>query len=39
MLQVNIPEIVADLTRVFKSYEQALMNNDIAAVNAAVLEQ
>lgn len=34
MLQVNIPEVVADLARAFESYEQALMNNDIAAVNA-----
>lgn len=34
MLQVNIPEVVAELAEVFESYERALINNDIETLNA-----
>jgi hypothetical protein len=33
MLQVNIPEIVAELTRAFENYECALIGNDIETLN------
>jgi hypothetical protein len=34
MLQVNIPEVLAELTREFEAYERALLDNDIDALNA-----
>jgi hypothetical protein len=33
MLEVDIPEVVAELTAAFESYERALIGNDIAALN------
>lgn len=33
MLQIDIPEIVAELSAAFEAYERALVANDIAAVN------
>lgn len=33
MLEVDIPEVVAELKEVFDRYERALTENDIAAVN------
>ena len=34
MLEVNIPEVVAELTHAFETYERALVGNDIATLNA-----
>jgi hypothetical protein len=34
MLETNIPEILAELVAAFRSYERALVDNDIPAVNA-----
>jgi hypothetical protein len=34
MMEVNIPEVVAELTARFEAYERALVGNDIEAVNA-----
>ena len=33
MLEVDIPEVVAELTAAFEAYERALTSNDIAALN------
>jgi Protein of unknown function (DUF3225) len=33
-MQVNIPEVLAELTASFEAYERALVGNDIDAVNA-----
>lgn len=33
MEEVNIPEVVAEVTRAFQAYERALVGNDIAALN------
>jgi AtzH-like len=33
MLEVNIPEVVAELTAAFDAYEEALTQNDIEALN------
>jgi hypothetical protein len=33
-MQVNIPEVVAELQACFEAYERALLGNDIEAVNA-----
>ncbi len=33
MLEIDIPEAVAELTAAFEAYERALVGNDIAAVN------
>lgn len=33
MHEVNIPEVVAEVTSVFQRYEQALVTNDIAVLN------
>jgi hypothetical protein len=33
MLQVNIPEVVDELSRAFERYERALLGNDIEALN------
>jgi hypothetical protein len=33
MLEINIPEVLAELTEAFEAYERALIDNDIAAVN------
>jgi hypothetical protein len=33
MLQVNIPEVIDDLTRAFEAYERALTDNDITTLN------
>jgi hypothetical protein len=33
MLQVNIPDVVDELTRAFESYERALIDNDIEGLN------
>lgn len=33
MLEVNIPEIVAEVTQAFERYEKALVSNDIAVLN------
>lgn len=32
-MQVNIPEVVAELVAAFEAYERALVGNDIEAVN------
>ncbi len=34
MLQVNIPDVLAELTCAFETYERALLDNDIATLNA-----
>jgi AtzH-like len=34
MLEVNIPEVVAELSAAFDAYERALTNNDIETLNA-----
>jgi len=34
MLEINIPEVLADLVAAFESYECALLNNDIVGLNA-----
>jgi hypothetical protein len=33
VLDINIPEVVAELTATFNAYERALLENDIAALN------
>jgi len=33
MLEVDIPDVVADLTRAFEEYERALLDNDIETLN------
>ena len=33
-MQINIPEVVAEISALFQRYEQALMANDVAALNA-----
>jgi hypothetical protein len=33
MLEINIPEVVAELTAAFDAYEHALVGNNIAALN------
>lgn len=33
MMEVDIPEVLAELTAVFEAYERALIGNDIASVN------
>jgi hypothetical protein len=38
MLEVNIPEVVAELARAFDAYERALVGNDIGALNALFWE-
>jgi len=34
MLEINIPEIVAEVTEAFLQYERALVSNDVAALDA-----
>src|SRR6185312_135054 len=34
MLDINIPDVVAQLVSAFETYERALINNDIAGLNA-----
>jgi Protein of unknown function (DUF3225) len=34
VLEINIPEVLAELTAAFEAYERALIDNDIAGVNA-----
>ncbi len=34
MLEMNIPEIVAEVTAAFERYEQALVTNDVATLDA-----
>jgi 1-carboxybiuret hydrolase subunit AtzH-like protein len=34
MVEVNIPEVLAELTRAFEAYERALLENDIEGLNA-----
>ncbi len=31
--QVNLPEVVAEITKIFHEYEQALMTNDVEKLN------
>jgi hypothetical protein len=38
VLEVNIPDVVAELTRAFEAYERALVGNDIATLNALFWE-
>jgi len=33
MMDINIPEVVAEVTAAFKRYEKALVNNDIAVLD------
>jgi hypothetical protein len=33
-LDINLPEVVAEVTAAFARYEQALMENDVASLNA-----
>jgi|SRR5579863_4350291 Protein of unknown function (DUF3225) len=33
-MEINIPEVVAELTALFARYEKALMSNDVAGLNA-----
>ncbi len=37
-MEINIPEIVAELTEVFGRYEAALTSNDVATLNALFWE-
>ena len=32
--EINLPEIVAEVTHMFQRYEKALMENDVATLNA-----
>ena len=34
MLEIDIPEVLAELTRTFEAYEKALITNDIATLNS-----
>ena len=34
MVEVNIPEVVAEVEKVFRRYEHALVNNDVAELDA-----
>ncbi len=34
MLEINIPEVVAEVTEAFMRYERALVGNDVAALDA-----
>jgi ketosteroid isomerase-like protein len=34
MLEINIPEVVAEVTEAFERYERALVANDVAALDA-----
>ena len=34
MLEIDIPEVLAELTRTFEAYEKALVTNDIATLNS-----
>ena len=34
MLEIDIPEVLAELVAAFEDYERALVNNDIAGLNA-----
>jgi ketosteroid isomerase-like protein len=34
MLEINIPEVVAEVTQAFQRYEGALVNNDVAVLDA-----
>ena len=34
MLEINIPEMVAEVTEVFQRYERALVANDVEALDA-----
>jgi len=34
MLEINIPEVVAEVTAIFQSYERALVANDVKALDA-----
>jgi hypothetical protein len=34
MMQINDPDVLAEVTEAFARYEQSLMDNDIAALNA-----
>jgi hypothetical protein len=34
MLEINIPEVVAEVTEAFERYERALVTNDVAALDA-----
>jgi hypothetical protein len=38
MLQVNIPDVVDEVTRAFESYERALIDNDIEGLNGLFWE-
>jgi Protein of unknown function (DUF3225) len=33
MLEINIPEVVAEVTEAFQRYERALIDNDVAALD------
>jgi hypothetical protein len=33
MLEINIPEVVAEVTQAFRRYERALVDNDVAALD------
>jgi Protein of unknown function (DUF3225) len=33
MLEINIPEVVAEVTEAFRRYERALVDNDVAALD------
>jgi Protein of unknown function (DUF3225) len=37
MIEINIPEVVAEVEKAFQRYERALVSNDVAEL--AVLEQ
>jgi ketosteroid isomerase-like protein len=34
MLEINIPEVVAEVTEAFQRYERALVSNDVAVLDA-----
>jgi Protein of unknown function (DUF3225) len=34
MIEINVPSVVTELTEAFEAYENALVSNDIAALNA-----
>ena len=34
MLEINIPEVVAEVTETFMAYERALIANDVAALDS-----
>ena len=39
MLEINLPDVVAEVTSAFPHYERALVTNDVAALDLVLLEE